>query len=133
MGRKTYDSIRRPLPGRISVIVTRNREYQPEIPTGSEKEIVKVCYSTEEGLQEALKLEEERHPENGEVFVFGGGEIYQQALPKTERLYLTIVKSDKEGDAHFPNYSEFTKVLEKEEKEDTEQNLKYSLVTLERP
>jgi len=86
MGRKTYDSIGRPLPGRRSVVLTRSGEYAPEGVTvvGSLEEALDAC----EG--------------ESEVFVIGGASLFSEALPRADRLYLTRVHADVEGDTFFP-------------------------------
>ena len=89
MGRKTFESIGRPLPGRRNVVVSRRSGYAPEG--------VEVTSS----LDEALAL----FPESEEVFVTGGGEIYAQAMPKADRMYLTLVEHDYEGDTRFPEWN----------------------------
>lgn len=86
MGRKTFESLGRPLPNRHNVIITRQKDYQPEGVT--------VVGS----LEEAIAL----FPAEEEVFITGGGEIYRQALPLTDKVYLTVVCRDYEGDTHFP-------------------------------
>ena len=83
MGRKTFESLGRPLPNRTNVVVTRQHI---EIP-GS--------------LEEALAL----FPAQEEVFVTGGGQIYAQALPLADRIYLTTVMRDYEGDTRFPDWN----------------------------
>jgi dihydrofolate reductase len=93
MGRKTFDSIGRPLPGRTNIVVTRNSEYQA---VG-----VKVVHS----LAEALAIAESIAVIEGgdEVMVIGGAQLYEEALPHADKLYLTKVHSDTvEGDALFP-------------------------------
>jgi dihydrofolate reductase len=90
MGRKTYDSIGRPLPKRENLVISR----QP----GLKIEGAQVFSSLESALERALKLDEK------EVFVIGGAEIYRQALARADRLYLTLVHQDYEGDAHFPEW-----------------------------
>lgn len=87
MGRKTFESLGRPLPNRQNVIITRQGDYHPEGVT--------VVNS----LDEAVAL----FPESEEVFITGGGEIYRQALPMTDKVYLTVVLRDYEGDTHFPD------------------------------
>ena len=91
MGRKTYESIGKPLPGRTSIIVTRNREYQAE---GS-----LVVHS----LADGLALAESRGED--EAFIFGGSQIYQEALPLSERLYITHIHAGFPADTHFPEFS----------------------------
>ena len=100
MGRKTYESIGRPLPNRNNIVVTRDTKF--EAPG------CQVVYSVDEALDLGRQLEKE------EIFVIGGGKIYAEMLPYSERLYLTIVKVQKEADVFFPDYSEFTKVVSQE-------------------
>ena len=90
MGRRTYESIGGPLPGRTTVVVTRNRDWAPE-----SGEVV-VAHGIEEALQRAAAIDEE-------VFVVGGGEVYAAAMPHTDRLLLTRVDQEPEGDTTFPN------------------------------
>lgn len=88
MGRKTYESIGRALPGRTMIVISRRKYYQPEgvLMVGS--------------LDQGLELAETR----GEVqaFVIGGGEIFTQALPIADRIYLTVVQTVAECDVYFP-------------------------------
>ena len=93
MGRKTLESIGRPLPGRTMVVVTRQRDYAPPgAPPG-----VRVAHSLEEALAMTA---------GDEVFIAGGAEIYRQTLPRVKRLYLTLVQATLEGDAYFPEFDE---------------------------
>lgn len=85
MGRKTYDSIGRPLPGRTTVVVTRQPDWS--VPG------VTTAHSLEDALAAAP---------DGDTFVVGGGEIYAMALPLADRLVITEVDQSPEGDAHFP-------------------------------
>ena len=89
MGRKTFESIGKPLPGRTSIIVTRSPEYHAEGTL--------VVHSLEEGLAVAGELDTE------EAFIIGGGEIYRQALENdsVDQIYLTLVHADNEGDTFF--------------------------------
>jgi dihydrofolate reductase len=117
MGRKTYESIGKPLPNRTNIVVTRNPDF-------SEPGCL-VATSVEEALAIAKKHETE------EIFILGGAEIYTQALPYTDRLYLTIVDAtDPEADTFFPDYSEFTKFIETETRDHN--GLSYTWLTLER-
>lgn len=93
MGRKTYESIGRPLPNRTNIVITRNSEFHPEG--------VVVVHDLDEAFEEAAKL----NPE--EIFVIGGGEIFNQVLPITERIYLTHVFGDFGAEIYFPEYAEF--------------------------
>jgi dihydrofolate reductase len=89
MGRRTYESIGRPLPGRTTVVVTRDRDWSP-----GAGEVI-VAYGIEEALERAAAIDEE-------VFVVGGGELYAAALPHTDRLLLTHVDHEPDGDTTFP-------------------------------
>ena len=98
MGRKTYESIGRPLPNRTNIVITRNLDFKPEG--------IVVAHSLEEALNEANKIEKE------EIFIIGGGEIYNQAISQADRLYLTIIHENKEGNVFFPEYEKvFTKII----------------------
>lgn len=116
MGRKTYESIGRPLPNRTNIIVTRDRTYK--------KEGCVVVHSLEEALSAGAALDTD------EIFIIGGGELYAQALPHTDRLYLTLVHSNESGDVFFPPYEMFTNIVEKEDHSD--HTPPYTWVTLEK-
>jgi len=93
MGRKTYEGIGRPLPGRLNIVVTRDKAWRAE---GVE---------TAHSLGEAITLAKVRGrcmAGIDEICVVGGGEIYAQALPLADRLHVTHVLASVEGDAHFP-------------------------------
>lgn len=92
MGRKTFVSIGRPLPGRTNIVVTR----QP----GFSADGVVVCRSLESALQQAGEIA--ARDGAGEVMIGGGGEIYREAMPLADRLYITHVSVAPEGDAKFP-------------------------------
>lgn len=94
MGRKTFDSIGRPLPGRTNIVVTRNEDYQADG--------VKVVHS----LKAALELCNSIAVIDGsdEAMVIGGAELYKQALPLADYLYLTEVHAQVNGDAYFPEF-----------------------------
>ena len=118
MGRKTYESIGRPLPNRTNIILTRDESY---IADGCV-----VVHSLDDALAVAVKC-----PATDEVFIIGGGEIYKQAMGMADRLYLTLVDdAPEDADTFFPDYSEFASVVEKEAGAVGE--LSYEFVTLER-
>ncbi len=96
MGRKTFESIGRPLPGRRNMIITRNADWSAEG--------VESFPSIEAALNACAK---ER-----EVFIIGGAELYQQALPYTQKAYVTEIDADFDGDAYFPALpsSEWTEI-----------------------
>ena len=118
MGRKTFESIGRPLPNRTNIVISRDTQYRPAGVT--------IAQSLESALEHASALE------NSEVFVIGGGQIYTQALPYADRLYLTLIEetSSTKADTFFPEYSDFNKVVEKEDH--AHDGLSYSWVTLEK-
>lgn len=95
MGRTTFDSLGKPLPNRTNIVITRNPDFTA--PEG-----VRVVHSLEEALQIAKSVAHING--NDEVVVIGGAQIYAQALPLADRLYLTEVHKAVEGDAFFPEY-----------------------------
>jgi dihydrofolate reductase len=86
MGRKTFDSIGRPLPGRTNIVVTRDPAYQAEGCV--------VAHSIEAALAAAGEAEE--------VMIIGGADFYRQLLPRADRIYLTRIDAEIEGDTWFP-------------------------------
>ncbi len=117
MGRKTFESIGRPLPGRTNIVITRDKKWHCDG--------VVTAHSVIEGIEEGKRADPE------EVFVIGGGQIYEQALPYTDRLYLTLIDEDKKGDVYFPEYEKlFTDKIGEEAGEWN--GLKYRWVDLER-
>ena len=90
MGRKTYESIGKALPGRETIVITRNLDFKAE---GCQ-----VVHS----LDEALHVAESKVDQ--EAFIIGGGEIFAQALPRADRIYLTIVHARVPADVFFPEY-----------------------------
>ena len=92
MGRKTFESIGRPLPGRTSIIITRQKDFQAE-----------GCLIAH-SLGEAIDLAKS-HGEQ-EAFIIGGAEIYAQALSIIDRMYLTLVEAEPEADAFFPEFAQ---------------------------
>ena len=102
LGRKNFESIGRPLPKRTNIIVTRNKDYKADGCV--------VVNSLEAAIDFAKAQGED------ELFITGGGEIYKQALPMADRIYLTEVDYSEEGDVYFPQFREqdFKKSLLKE-------------------
>ncbi len=96
MGRRTWESIGRPLPGRTSIVVTRQPRFAMPFPE------VQVASDFDAALKQALAAP----GGDAETFVIGGAEIYAVALPHAHRLYLTKVLSDVDGDAWFPPLNE---------------------------
>ena len=97
MGRKTWDSLpRKPLPGRMNVVLSRDGSFEPEQAV--------VC----ESFMEAVQMAREQAEDDGaaEVCVIGGRSLFEAALPKAKRLYLTDVAAEVEGDVRFPDFDE---------------------------
>lgn len=122
MGRKTYESIGKHLPDRYNIVLTRNPFRQ--------KKGVHFIPDLKEAIEEAKKREQEKNPESPEIFIIGGAQVYQQALPLVNKLYLTVVKGNFKGDAYFPDYSEFKKVWSKQEERSGE--YRYTFLKLTR-
>jgi len=96
MGRKTWDSLGRPLPGRLNLVVSR----QP----GLQLQGAEVFASLEQAIERASAWAGEQGV--GELMLIGGAQLYEQAMDKAERLYLTRVALNPQGDAWFPVYAE---------------------------
>jgi dihydrofolate reductase len=131
MGRKTWESLPekfRPLPGRFNIVVTRQSNY---VASGAD-----VCNSLEEAFEKARIAEEGAAITNdpgieSEIFVIGGGQLYKEALPFADRLYLTLINDSKEADIFFPEYeSIFTKKISEESNEYN--GLTYTWINLDR-
>lgn len=99
MGRKTFESLPSILPGRPHIVISRSTPTQNTNPDA----LLPVLYYVK-SIKEGISLAKKLAGENGqdEIFITGGGEIYKQTLPNIERLYLTIVHQDFEGDTVFP-------------------------------
>lgn len=93
MGRKTFESIGKPLPNRTTIVVSRSRERIPGVLTIS-------------SLDELETPDRAWHLPGQEIFICGGAQIYQQALPMCSDLYLTLVKREVSGDAWFPPFED---------------------------
>lgn len=120
MGRKTFDSIGKPLPNRTSLIISRNTDFQIE-------GCITVS-SLENAILEAKKIE------NEEAFIIGGAEIYRLALPIIDKIYLTEVHHEYEGDTFFPEIDKtIWKEIHREDFETDEKHLvNYSFVELQK-
>lgn len=118
MGRKTYASIGRPLPGRLNLVLTRDTRFRAEGVT--------VVHSWEEAVAAI--------PAGSTLMVIGGAEIYALALPHAHRVHLTEVDADVQGDVHFPELSvkEWREVAREERERDGRNEYGVSFVTLER-
>ncbi len=108
MGRKTHESIGRPLPGRRRIVISRDANYR-----AAHAEVV-------HSLAEALDITQG----DDEVFVVGGGEIYREALPHADRLYITLVEAETSGDAAFPEFDAAQwRLVEQEQHSQDERNM----------
>jgi dihydrofolate reductase len=118
MGRKTFESIGRPLPKRRNIVITRQSDYAPEG--------VEVANSLDEALTMAAAEEE--------AFVIGGGQIFTEVLPRADRVYLTRVEQDVEGDAYFPalELSEWREVSRRDGVVDKENALPHTFLVFDR-
>lgn len=120
MGRKTYESIGRALPGRRNIVITRDQDFQA---AGCE-----VAHS----LEEAIKMS--KVPFDSEVFVIGGGQVYREALPRADRIYLTRVHTRVAGDAVFPELEklEWKIISEEFHQKDEKHEYDFTFKTYER-
>jgi len=115
MGRKTFESFPKPLPNRTHIVITRQKDYSPE-----------NCIVVE-GMKEAI----EKAPENEDVFIIGGGEIYNLGLPLADKIELTRVHSEFEADAFFPeiNPDEWELASEEFHPKDEKHNFDFTFQT----
>lgn len=97
MGRKTYESIGRPLPGRTNIVITRQQGWRADPD-------VLIAHNIDQALELARDLVGAES--DAEVMVIGGAEIYRNCLPQADRVYLTRIEKDVEGDAYFPSLPE---------------------------
>ena len=118
MGRKTFESIGKPLPNRTNIIITRDQNYKAENCI--------VVHS----IDEALKASEG----NEEVMVIGGAQIYKEFLAKANRMYLTFIDAEIDGDTYFPAYKieEWKEISYEEHERDAENPHDYRFVVLEK-
>lgn len=116
MGRKTYESLGRLLPGRTTVVVSRSKDYA--VPGAL----------VADSLQNALSL----CGDDPEVFVIGGEQLYREGLKVAHRLYLTEIDAAYEGDAYFPEFASSEWQVNSRESHVSENGLPYQYVTLEK-
>ncbi len=106
MGRKTLETFPSLLPNRFHIVVTRQEDYAPPKSIVGDSDQFLVVNSTAEALEAAAALIEAETDWGEEVFNIGGGELYSALLEETDRIYLTEVAIEVEGDAHFPRWHE---------------------------
>ncbi|MBP6057379.1 MAG: dihydrofolate reductase [Nitrosomonas sp.] len=122
MGRKTYESIGRPLPGRTNIIITQQRNF--EVPGAT------VIHS----IEDALLVCEQANATNGECFIIGGEGLYRQTIAICQRMYVTEIQRDFEGDTIFPKYDpgEWEETQREKYFADSDNNMEYHFVILDR-
>lgn len=123
MGRKTFESIGRPLPGRANIVISRNADYEAEGIV-----LVETC-------EQAIAAAQQASPEAEEVMIMGGGTIYQHFLPIAQRLYLTEIDLSVDGDTFFPDYqsaAEWQVVDTESHQKDAKNPYDYTFITLDR-
>ncbi len=122
MGRKTLESMGRALPNRVNWVITRDPSWQFEG--------VKVAHSIEDALNEALT--DVQHSEKASLFIIGGGEIFTQTLNIADRLELTHVDLEVQGDAHYPKISEDFQKVNSEHHQDEKSLVKFEFATYQK-
>lgn len=118
MGRRTFESIGHPLDGRTNIVLTRDPAYLPEGAL--------VARSLDEGIRLA--------GEAGEIVVIGGADVFAQALPRADRMYVTEIDAEIDGDRSFPDFdrAEWREVERSDHGPDERNAYRYRFVTLER-
>lgn len=101
MGRTTFESLHKPLSQRLNIVITRNKKLK-----------INGCLVVN-SLKEAIKVAKEK--EKSEIFIIGGGQIYEQGIELADKLYLTKVKGTFKADTFFPDYSRFKKIIYKKQ------------------
>ena len=122
MGRKTYESIGRPLPGRANIIITRQTNY--EVPGA-------IVVNS---IEDALQICKETSTINNENFIIGGEELYRQTLKICQRMYITEIQKDFEGDTFFPEFdpNDWEETQRNKHFSDSDNNMEYHFVILDR-
>ncbi len=124
MGRKTFESIGKPLPGRSNIVVTRNPAYQ-----AAGVDVLHDMNSVEAHCEDLAVFED-----FSEVMIIGGAELYRQVLPEADRIYLTRIHAEIEGDAAFPELDSknWKLISEEHHQADGDNPYDYSFCVLER-
>ena len=123
MGRKTFESIGRPLPNRHNIVISRQIE-------PIDNKISNVSWV--KSIDEAISLAQAQQPD--EVFIIGGGNIYQQVLPLIDRLYLTHIDAELQGDTYFPDYlpEQWQVIYQEDHQADEKNSYPYQFKILQR-
>lgn len=114
MGKNTYLSIGRPLPGRDNIVITSDKDFKADG--------IVVVNSLDSAINLAKSIDQQ------EIFIIGGGKVFEEAIKLADKLYLTLFHKKAEGDVYFPDYSDFKIVVKKEEMQ--EGDLKYENIDL---
>ena len=116
MGRKTFESIGKPLPNRLNIVVSSQPSYH------------QLGTTTASSLEEALQLAKSQ--DNGEIFIIGGYSLFKEGLALAHRLYITQIHANFDADVFFPDYSQFNKeIFRKDSSNDT---YSYTFLILEK-
>lgn len=115
MGRKTYESIGKPLADRTNIVITSNSSNVTNLTN------VIIALSVEDAMKKAIAS-----VGSEEIFVIGGGKVFAETIGLADRLYLTVVEKQAEADTFFPEYSKFTRVIAKKPQDG------YTYLTLEK-
>lgn len=123
MGRKTFESIGRPLPNRHNIVISRQIE-------SIDNKISNVSWV--KSIDEAISLAQKQQPD--EVFIIGGGNIYKQVLPLIDRLYLTHIDAELQGDTYFPDYlpEQWQVIYQEDHQADEKNSYPYQFQILQR-
>lgn len=121
MGRKTYESIGFPLPNRMNIIISRNKSFNARDIT------------TAHTIEDAVNIAHD-HCDGDEIMIIGGEQIYRHVMPIVDRIYLTLVDTDIDGDAHFPTYdmNNWSETSRESFSADDLNQYDYSFITLDR-
>jgi len=116
MGRRTFDSMDGPLPGRTNIVVTRQPDWS--------RDGAVVAHSLDDAIREARQIEDD------EIFILGGGEIYRQAIDRVDRMYVTLVHAQVSGDTFFPEFDRSKWRIVEEEPHDADEKNDYAMTFL---
>ncbi|MBY0314702.1 MAG: dihydrofolate reductase [Bdellovibrionales bacterium] len=117
MGRKTFESLGKPLPKRLNIVVSRDPDYQAE-----------GCRSFT-SVQDAIAFCKDSREWSEEIFIVGGGEIYKHTLDMADRLYLTLIDKEFNGDARYPDWNKDFKLVSEDKR--SENGVDYSFCIFE--
>ena len=117
MGRKTFESIGRPLPGRLNIIITRNEEYTAEGTV--------VAHDLREAIEKAKEFSDE-------IMIIGGAEIFRLAIGIADRLYITLIQKHFEGDTFFPSYGVEWDLVSSSEDQFSKEGISYTYLVYDR-